>query len=139
MQDNQQNRLNILVRLKHALQALALPAHIQLGLLPDFVCKADELALDFDHWCSTVLQSEQGSLTEVQWSQLVAVDTALTEMNSGDQPFVWTDDAVIRRPEWQHVRVLAQAALDAFIWSLETPPTYRYEYVNSDEPHHDKS
>ena len=35
--------------LKHSLQALAMPAEIQLGLFPDWVCKADELALDFNN------------------------------------------------------------------------------------------
>jgi hypothetical protein len=35
-------------RLMLSVQALAQPAEVQLSLLPDFVCKADELALDFD-------------------------------------------------------------------------------------------
>ncbi len=38
----------MMLRLKHSLQALAMPAEVQLTLFPDFVCKADELALDFD-------------------------------------------------------------------------------------------
>src|SRR5436309_9930823 len=38
-----------LARLRHALQALALPAETQAGLLPGFVLETDELALNFDH------------------------------------------------------------------------------------------
>jgi hypothetical protein len=36
----------IFERLKHSLQLLAMPPEIQLRLLPSFVCKADELALE---------------------------------------------------------------------------------------------
>jgi len=36
--------------LKEAVRLLALPASEQLALLPDFVCKPDELALTFDQW-----------------------------------------------------------------------------------------
>ncbi len=132
------DQLIILLRLKHALQALALPPRVQLGLLPDFVCKADELALDFDHWCSTVVQREDWSLTEFQRSQLVALDGALTDMSSAEQRLLWTDDAMTDRPEWQHVRMLAQAALAAFGWTLETPPSYRHEYINSNGRAHDR-
>jgi hypothetical protein len=37
----------VIARLQHLLQALAMPPDVQLALLPDFVCKADELAMDF--------------------------------------------------------------------------------------------
>ena len=33
-----------------SLQALASDSDDQLSLFPDFVCKADELALDYGHW-----------------------------------------------------------------------------------------
>ncbi len=35
-------------QLQRAITALAQPAEVQLSLFPDFVCKADELALDFE-------------------------------------------------------------------------------------------
>ena len=46
----------ILARLRHALQALALPADQQLLLLPAFVTEVDELALSFDHWLRIALK-----------------------------------------------------------------------------------
>jgi hypothetical protein len=50
------NRAGIFERLKHSIQLLASPAEFQLKMLPDFVCKADELALDFDLWREAVLR-----------------------------------------------------------------------------------
>ena len=50
------DRLAILERLKQSVQLLACPPEIQLKMLPRFVCKADELALDFDLWREVVLK-----------------------------------------------------------------------------------
>ena len=50
-------------RLKHSLQLLASQPAIQLGLLPDFVCKADELALEFDPWYVVVLRNFRSEMT----------------------------------------------------------------------------
>ena len=49
MRDDIENWDALLMRLKHSLRALAMPADTQLELFPDFVCKVEELALGFDH------------------------------------------------------------------------------------------
>jgi len=51
------DRLAIFERLKHSVQLLACPPEIQLKMLPRFVGKADELALDFDLWREVVLNN----------------------------------------------------------------------------------
>ena len=57
---------NVMKRMMHQLQALAMPAEIQLGLLPDFVCKGDDLADSYAHWCLCLLSNDYGRLTEQQ-------------------------------------------------------------------------
>ncbi len=65
-------------RLKHSLQALAMPAEVQLSLYPDFVCKADELALDFDQWKDCVNSNGVGVLTDLQRRALTALTPSST-------------------------------------------------------------
>lgn len=127
---NHQDREQIVsIRLRHALQALALPAHIQLQLLPDGVCTADELALDFDHWFTTSQGHARYALTPLALSPLVALDILLTSMSGAEQHELWTDDALVHRPEWEHVRTLAHTALSVLGWPLEIPPASDHEFI----------
>jgi hypothetical protein len=71
------NALWVLEPLKHALQALAMPATIQIALFPDFVCKADELALDFDNYREAVITNEAFSLTQAQRDSLEGINVRL--------------------------------------------------------------
>ena len=64
------DRLGIFERLKHSIQLLACPPEVQLNLLPSFVCKVDELALDFDHWQRVALSNFRSELTADQLSCL---------------------------------------------------------------------
>jgi hypothetical protein len=121
----------ILKRLKHSLQLLALPPEKQLDLLPPFVCKGDELALEFDHWREVTFRNYRGQLSVDQISALVELDEKLNWLTkSGAQH--WTDEAVRTSSEWQDVRNLAAKALQAFSWPAETPPSYTHEYVSTD-------
>ncbi len=122
------NRTGILERLKHSIQLLACPADIQLRMLPDFVCKADELALNFDNWKDVVLRNVSFDLTPAQKASLAALDSSLLEMTNAGPP-LWTEDSVRQSDEWAHTRVLAATALDAFGWPLEIPPSYAHEFV----------
>jgi hypothetical protein len=74
------NRTWIFERLKHSIQLLACPAEVQLRMMPDFVCKADELTLDFEHWKDVVLADFPSELTPAQESILAAISTNLSEM-----------------------------------------------------------
>lgn len=110
-----------LKRLKHQLQALAVPAKVQLGLLPDFVCKADELALDFGHWCLCLLSNDNGRLTASQRAALVEIDNLFDKMTAKNEPALWTDDALGSRPEWEIIRQKAKRALALFAWPVDKP------------------
>ena len=98
--------------LKHAILALAQPGEVQLSLFLDFVCRADELALNFEDGLYELV----GHCDEVSESQLAAVralETRLAEMSGGHNAELWTDDAVLSDPIWEDIRSLAKAAAAA--------------------------
>ena len=121
----------LLTRLRHSLQALAMPADVQLSLFPDFVCKADELALDFDHWRLCVVTNDDFKLTDQQQALLATLDEQVAAMSEAEHSPLWTEEALRTRPEWANVRRLATETLVAFAWDVDTPPSYGHEYIPS--------
>jgi hypothetical protein len=122
------NRASIFERLKHSIQLLALPPEIQLALLPDFVCKADELALDFDHWRDVAVSNFRSEMMREELSSLQALDQSLSELTGLGSQY-WTDEQVRTSEKWRSIRGLAAAALSSFNWPRETPPSHADEYV----------
>jgi hypothetical protein len=125
------DRLGTFERLKHSIQLLACPAEVQLNLLPHLVCKADELALDFDHWRLVAVSSFRSELTTSQLLCLDAIDRSLSELTLLGSEH-WTDDAVRKSTEWKGIRALAAAALASFGWPVEEPPSHADEYVEAE-------
>jgi hypothetical protein len=123
------DRTAILERLKHSVQLLACPADVQLRMMPDFVCKADELALDFDHWNDVVLSNLSSELRPAQKASLAAISNSVSEMTQAG-PTLWTEDSVRQSDQWAEVRVLAAKALESFNWPSEIPPSHADEFVN---------
>jgi hypothetical protein len=127
---NEEKRLAwSLDQLKWSLQALALPYDAQRRLFPSFACTADELALDFDHWCETA--RHQHPFTADQLSALASVSAALSTMTDEKDPGLWSDSALAHLPRWQDVRDRARKALEAFQWNLDVPPSDRAVFVPS--------
>jgi len=125
---NEQERKRwIFERLKHSLQAMALPAAAQLLYFPDFVVKTDELALGFDHWRDCAIGNYRADVTPAQLESLAVLDAYL-DNPSGD-PAVWNESALSEHSFWDEVRRLAVQALNAFGWPQETPPIYAHEYI----------
>jgi hypothetical protein len=122
------DRFGIFERLKHSIQLLACSSEIQLKMLPQFVCKADELALDFDNWREVALGNFRSELTAHQLSCLDAIDSRFSELTRMGAE-IWSEDAVRESSEWKAVRTLAAAALESFGWLLETPPSHADEFV----------
>jgi hypothetical protein len=105
--------------LQASLRALALPGQEALATQPDGMCKADELALDYDHFLISVLGNFADEFTEAQAAALRRVDEALTEMSGPDNAELWTDAAVCSHPRWRHVRELARQAMDLLGWTYD--------------------
>lgn len=112
-----------IVELRHSLQALAMPAAVQLALFPDFVCKADELALDFANFYGAVRGNYPNDYTAEQWATLETIDRALEERSGEENAERWTDDAVRTSCVWEMIRGLARTALDALGWEVSAPPS----------------
>ena len=126
-EDEQQERS--LDQLKWSLQALALPYDTQRRLFPSFACTADELALDFDHWCETA--KHQHAFTTDQLSALASVSAALAAMTDEKDAELWSDSALAYLPRWQDVRDRARKALETFRWTLDVPPLDRAVFIPS--------
>lgn len=106
--------------LERAVLALAQPAEVQLGLFPDFVPTADELALSFEDG----LYELAGHEDEFAADQLDAVDAlnALLIGISGQQnASFWTDEALVSHPIWEEIRTAARHTAAAFGWELRVP------------------
>ncbi len=117
----------IFERLKHSVQLLASPAEVQLRSLPDFVCKGDELALDFDQWHTTVLSNYRSMLTANQLSSLAALNEKLDWLSNKEREY-WSDRAVCHSDEWEEIRGLARKVLESFQWPEEIPPSHANEF-----------
>jgi len=74
------DRFAIFECLKHSIQLLACPAEIQLRMLPRFVCRADELVLDFDLWKEIVLNNFRSELSTDQMCCIESIDRSLSEL-----------------------------------------------------------
>lgn len=107
-----------MIQLEKAVRTAALPAEQQIARLKGTVV-ADEIGLDFGHWCSWALEGHEApALTDEQRSRLVRLNEWLIEMASRHDG-TGTEDAVRNRPEWEEVRRQARGILDSFGWSIE--------------------
>jgi hypothetical protein len=124
-----ENKTAIFTRLKHSLQLLAIPAEQQLDLLPDFVLKGDELALEFDHWYIVSIGNYGEEFTAAQKEAMKAIIELLDKMSGQKNSELWTERAIQEDEKWGQIRLLAKKALDEFGWSVKTPPSYGHEYI----------
>jgi hypothetical protein len=119
-------KAGVLANLRYTLQLLAAAAPDQLAhfLPPDFAFKADEMALDFENWATSV--HTYWTLTEEQTARLTELDACLDNLSGEQNAAFWTDAALISDPRWEQVRALAKAALTSFQWPREVPPPETY-------------
>ena len=110
-------------QLKDALQVLAQSAEVQLAYFPDFVAKADELALDFNHFYEACLPE----MTAEQVRAASRIDMRLGDMSGPTGP--WSDEDLRNAGEWVEIRQLAKRALEVFGWPDEAPPPSSDVYV----------
>ena len=105
-------------RLQQAVVALAQPAEVQLALFPDFVWKAQELALSFEDGLYEMV-GHKDEFTAPQMAAIHAIEARLMRRDHDDE--FWTDEGVRSNPVWEEVRALAKAAASTFGWVLDPP------------------
>jgi len=115
-------------QLQYSIVCLAQPAEFQLSLFPDFVCKADELALNFEDGLYELVGHEN-EVTDNQRLALDGLDHLLSEMSKAGNSEVWTDEAVRTHPMWNEVRLKAKVVADAFHWDTQELPPNGATYV----------
>ena len=115
--------------LQLAVLALAQPADVQLSLYPDLVCKADELALEFDDGLKMLGQDDK--FTDEQQASLQALDELLSRMSGEQNASFWTEEALGSDPTWEVVRSMAKAVVASFGWELRRPPPSSATYVRA--------
>jgi len=113
-------------RFEWAVRSLAQPAHVQMQLFPNFVCKADELALEFDEWHRTYFASGASeNLSPGQMRFISDLDSQLSSMSGEENGELWTDGALANRWEWTRVRDTAMALINEMEWNTAPPPIDR--------------
>ncbi len=115
-------------RLKHSLQALALPGDQQAQRFPDGVVVADELVLDFNHWQSCAIESYRIDITDPQLRCLASLNDRIESASGSVAEGIWQEHALRSHPFWHDLRALAGRALEVFGWPLAAPPGYGHEY-----------
>jgi hypothetical protein len=113
-----------LANLCFTLQLLAARGVDQLAHFPPSVSVADELALDYDHWSTSI--HSYWSLSQDQTACLNSLDDYLDAMGGERNRAVWTDEALLSDPRWERVRHLARLALASFGLQIELPPPAHY-------------
>jgi hypothetical protein len=115
-------------QLQRAVLALAQPADVQLSLFPDFVCKEDELALDFEDGLHELVGHED-EITGEQRAAVEALDKIITGMSGKQNASFWTEKALRSHPTWDEIRSAAKAVIAAFGWELRCPPPSGAIYI----------
>lgn len=120
----------MLDQLHRAILALAQPPEVQLALFPDFVCKADELALDFEDGLYE-LAGHKDDVTAEQQAALDALDGLITGMSGERNAAFWTEEALLSNPGWDGIRSAARATAAAFGWEIRPPGPSGAIYISA--------
>src|SRR5436309_14364296 len=72
-------------------------------------------------WCVRLSKVERGALE--------ALEGLIDRMSGPKNAHLWTRAALCDSAQWSRVRQAARAALEAFGWELEVPPSRLYEYI----------
>lgn len=118
-------------RIEWAVRALAQDARTQRALFPDFVCKGDEMALDFEEALRAVL-SEGTDWTQEQVASLLKLDGFIESCSGLANQELWLDENVLdSSPIWAEIRRIAAEVVALMGWPTSPPPVDRHAYIKS--------
>lgn len=112
-------------RFEWSVRALAQPAGIQRALFPEFVCHADELALEFDETRKLVVDEDELDALVPAAHAIERLDALLESMSGSERAELWTEEALSSSSEWSSVRRAAREVLQAMSWPDTPPPKDR--------------
>lgn len=118
-----------LPKMQWAIAALAQPAEIQLALFPDFACKADELALNFEDGLYELVGRERHVSAE-QRTAINHLDSLVRAMSGEQNSEFWTEEALRSHETWNEIRTRAKLVASAFGWSVDVPPPTSGIYIS---------
>lgn len=88
----------------------------------------DELALEFEEaWSDKKLLNIMFDADEIDILQ--RIDQALAGMTNLNDTSLWERDALIDRPEWENIRVIARELALKAGWDISNPPTDSTTYI----------
>ena len=109
-------------RLVESVVLLASGAAEQQQVLPEWVVRADEIALIFDECYQYVGElAQQDRLNDRQIEVLRSIGQRLEAMSGQSQAALWTDQALAADSNWQWIRQRARDALELLGTKPHTP------------------
>jgi hypothetical protein len=106
----------VMKQLQSSLCLLAGEGRAALDALPDGCVKADELALDYNHWLEVAAANWGTRLRPEQRDALAQVDQLLDQMSGASNARLWTEEAVVSDNRWEQVRSAARRAVESMGW-----------------------
>lgn len=114
-------------KIKWAVQALAQPAEIQIGLFPDFVNVADELALTWEEALGEI--TENDNFSDDILMNIHSLDESILAISGDSNSEFWTDDALRESNKWEEVRSIAATIIKKMSWPTSSPGEAEGVYV----------
>ena len=110
------------------LLALTLPGSDQIALFPAdaWIQRASELAEEYDTAMDRLRAVDYGDVAPSLVGLLEEVDQVLDKMS--DDKSLWSNEALLQRPEWDLLRGVAEVAFDAGEWPAVPPSDLQYVF-----------
>lgn len=110
MESNLQQKLDTLTQ---SVKALALNPDKQIGIFPNFVSVADELALNFSDAVLFKDELKEAKILDSKQILLLReIDRILDIKSKNNDRSFWSLEGLKNHPEWQEIRMLATKTLD---------------------------
>jgi hypothetical protein len=108
-------------QLRESLQALAMPANIQLEIFPDGANIPSELLADIITWSGSYIEDESGKLPTDLHDKLENAISVAMDLYEINRKYGWDRNRLASGEEWQRGRDVATDLLALLGWPVERP------------------
>jgi hypothetical protein len=109
------------VELMASLQALAMPAVVQIELFPKGVCLACELTEDFENFSRAFSAACEKSTRAKSKDALAEIRKCIEDLSQEGDFVCWDERRIRESAGWEKLRELSKAALVSLGWPIEAP------------------